>query len=89
MITITIKQSGKTDKPIKKNVVTQRTPTTIVQETKDRYDPTVEKKVQFIEEFAVIDAMETESWEITILQQQILDDTTFNLAKVIAAVNGL
>jgi hypothetical protein len=84
MITITITQSGQTKTTVKENFIVKSTPTQFKEKT--RYD---EEKIACENEYAVVEVEKVENWSREILKQQIADETSFNLAAVIKAVNGL
>ena len=89
MIKITITQVVETTKKANQNFVTKRTPTEIAEESRNTYSSNVTKEIKFVEEFAVREVDQIDRTEVTLLSQQIVDDTRFNLPEVIRAINGL
>jgi hypothetical protein len=88
MIKITIEQTITEKVEVVKNFTTKKTPTEIVEED-NNYGGRSTKRVQFIEESAPMQVTEERSRKITLLEQEIDDDSQFNLKAVIATINGI
>jgi hypothetical protein len=73
---------------VQRNLLKKKTPTGIVEETTNRYDQgSVKKEVKFEEEYTLVDCEEKQVSEYVLLSQEIIDDDSFHLAEVIAAIN--
>jgi len=85
MYTVTIVQSGTTITTVNENTVVKSTPT---QYTEDS-DYGNKKKVVCQMDYAIQPVEKVDNWTRTILQQNIVDETKFDLASIIKAVNNL
>lgn len=88
MINITITQKITTDTPIRRNVIKTKTPTEIKITKRSQYSEPTEE-VQFAETYEVVDGLETKTTILTLLTQEISDDSAFDLKSVIAAINKI
>lgn len=85
MITITIKKKVERTVTVTKNWLKKETPTEI-KRSRTNYGESNEE-VQFAREYEVGDVQEKQFSEFLLLSQEIEDDSQFNLASVIAAIN--
>jgi len=85
MITITIERTTTEQYVETKNFIVKSTPTEIRDE--DSYGN--RKSVKCVEEYQTKDIPATRTTTTQLLKQQIPDESTFDLAAVIKAVNGL
>ncbi len=88
MIKITIQRVAIEEYQESQNFLVKETPTEITQESSSTYQGT-KKEVQYLKEYAVQEVTKRQSVTYDLLTQQIADDSKFDLAAVIKAVNGM
>lgn len=85
MITITISKTTTKEFTAIENFVTKETPTDKVKQ-KDYGNGT---EIAFAREFATRDVLKSDSKTVLLFEQRIEDDSAFDLAAVIVAINKL
>lgn len=85
MITIKITKTTVTPYEETTNFIVSKTPTTI----KGKASQYADEQVQFDEKYAPSVAKKVKTETISILEQNIEDDSTFDLSAVIVAINKL
>lgn len=88
MIKITIEKVTKEYYTEKKNLCTKETPTEIKKTVSSSYSSDREE-VQFEREYMVHDISMSREVKTKLLEQEIADDTAFDLGAVIKAINTL
>lgn len=84
MYKVTIERINSEKYTQKENMVVKSTPTEILDD-----DYNNRKKVNYITEHQVVDVEKVREVRRTVLNQEIEDEASFNLAKVIQAINNL
>jgi 23S rRNA maturation mini-RNase III len=85
-ILITIEEEISESVKVTKNSVIERTPTELLKET---YKGSGEMERVFSEKLGPMEVTETRNRKNVLLKQEIEDDSTFELANVIKAINNL
>jgi hypothetical protein len=85
MIKIVIERKTTEKYTTQEQLITKETPTDIQGDS----DYGTRKEVKFIREYAVAEMTKYRESSVTLLQQEIINDSAFNLAAVIIAINGL
>jgi hypothetical protein len=88
MIKVTIEQTIQEEYEVTEQMVTKETPTEYTEEV-ESYGSRTNKKVQFAREYAPTRLMKTRERKVTLLEQEIEDESAFNLQAVIATINGI
>jgi hypothetical protein len=89
MINITITQTITQEASVKKNLLKTKTPTEVKKVSTRQYDGGTSEEVQFAETYEVVDGTEVRTIKLTLLTQEIADDSAFDLKAVVRAINGL
>lgn len=85
MITVTITRTTRESYKVTENVCTHEEPTEILGES----DYGNRREVKMKRDFAPQELTKVSERRETLLSQEITDESTFNLNKVIVAINGL
>jgi hypothetical protein len=85
MIVIKIERKSAVDHTVKKNLLKHRVPTGFTKQS----DYGNKTEMAFDDEYEVVEVTETENITRTLLQQEIEDENSFDLNRVILAINGL
>jgi hypothetical protein len=89
MITIKITRTITTPYEETVNYLIKETPTEIVEESRSSYGGNVTNTVQMVKEYAPSVAKKVKTETIGLLEQNIEDETKFDLPAVIRAINGI
>ena len=88
MIKIIIKQYTTEEYTETVNYIVKKTPTEVVEESSD-YSGRRKSEIKYVEEYHTEPTKKTRTIERKLLKQEIMDESKFDLAAVIKALNGL
>jgi len=89
MITVRITRTVETPYEETVNYLVKETPTQITETERSSYSGSVTEKVQMVKEYAPSVAKKVKTQTIDLLEQNIEDESAFNLNAVIKALNNL